>query len=85
MTTAVARRPVAVTDTRPRRKWRAGNALLGLLAWAIGVIFIIPVLWMVLTSFHSEADASTNPPSIAAPLTLQGYRQFFGQGTGTSP
>jgi sorbitol/mannitol transport system permease protein len=85
MTTAVARRPVAVTDTRPRRKWRAGNALLGLLAWVIGVIFIIPVLWMVLTSFHSEADASTNPPSIAAPLTLQGYRQFFGQGTGTSP
>ena len=51
---------------------RAGSALLGLLAWIIGLLFIIPVLYMILTSFHSEADASTNPPSIAAPLTLDG-------------
>jgi len=85
MTTAVARRPVEVTETRRPPKRRVGNALLGLLAWLIGIFFIIPVLYMVLTSFHSEADASTNPPDITAPLTLQGYRQFFGQGTNTSP
>ena len=85
MTTAVAQRPVEVTETRRPRKRRVGNALLGLLAWLIGIFFIIPVLYMVLTSFHSEADASTNPPDITAPLTLQGYRQFFGQGTNTSP
>jgi sorbitol/mannitol transport system permease protein len=85
MTTAVADRPVAATTTRTRRKGRASGVLLGLLAWVIGVIFIIPVLWMVLTSFHSEADASTNPPSINAPLTLEGYRAFFGSSTGTNP
>ena len=27
-----------------------------------GVLFVLPVLWMVLTSFHSESDAATNPP-----------------------
>jgi sorbitol/mannitol transport system permease protein len=35
------------------------------------------VLWMVLTSLHTEGDAATNPPSIAAKLTLDGYREFF--------
>jgi len=35
---------------------------------------------MVLTSFHSEADAATNPPSFTAPLTLAGYRSFFESG-----
>ena len=42
MTTAVAERPVAVTTARTRRKGRASGMLLGLLAWLIGIIFIIP-------------------------------------------
>jgi polyol transport system permease protein len=46
---------------------------------------VLPVLWMLLTSLHSEAAAATNPPSIAAPLTLQGYREFFGASSGASP
>jgi sorbitol/mannitol transport system permease protein len=40
---------------------------------------------MLLTSLHSEPAAATNPPSLAAPLTVQGYREFFGASTGTSP
>jgi sorbitol/mannitol transport system permease protein len=81
--------PVAATRTpegepRRTRKPRSG-ALLGLLAWVIGFLFVVPVLWMILTSFHSEEDAATNPPSLAAPLTLEGYREFFGVGTGTNP
>src|SRR3954463_6187273 len=81
--------PVPATRTAegaPRRpqKPRSGP-ILGLVAWVVGLLFVLPVLWMVLTSFHSEEDAATNPPSVFAPLTLQGYRQFFGVGTGTSP
>jgi sorbitol/mannitol transport system permease protein len=68
-----------------RRKSRARTAMLGVVAWLIGIIFIIPVLWMLLTSFHSEADASTNPPDLTAPLTLDGYRDFFGASTNTNP
>ncbi|CCI51729.1 carbohydrate ABC transporter permease [Nostocoides jenkinsii] len=54
-----------------------GGILLTILAWVVGLLFVFPVLWMVLTSFHSEADAATNPPSFTAPLTLAGYRSFF--------
>jgi sorbitol/mannitol transport system permease protein len=74
--------PIPATRTpggapRPDRKPR-GTLLIGILAWLVGLLFLVPVAWMLLTSFHSEADAATNPPSIAAPLTLQGYREFFG-------
>ena len=62
-----------------------GALLLGVLAWIIGIIFVFPVLWMLLTSLHSETDAATNPPSFFAPLTLEGYANFFGAGSGASP
>jgi sorbitol/mannitol transport system permease protein len=81
--------PIPATRTRggaprPDRKPR-GTLVFGLVAWLVGIIFIVPIAWMVLTSFHSEAAAATNPPSLAAPLTLQGYREFFGASTGASP
>jgi sorbitol/mannitol transport system permease protein len=85
--TDVAPIPATRTDegeNRAPRKPRAG-ALLGVAAWLIGFLFVVPVLWMILTSFHSEQDAATNPPSLFAPLTLDGYREFFGAGTGASP
>ncbi|MHC3468515.1 carbohydrate ABC transporter permease [Streptomyces sp. 7R007] len=67
--------------TRPRRK----GVGLGLLAWLVGIVFFLPIAWMALTSFHSESDAATNPPSFGASLTLDGYREFFGTGGGASP
>src|SRR5919199_266350 len=68
--------PIPATRTatgapRPRRRSRAG--------------VILPVVWMLLTSLHSEPNAATNPPSVFAPLTFAGYREFFGAGAGTSP
>jgi sorbitol/mannitol transport system permease protein len=85
MTATVATRPAGTRTKAREPKNRHTTLILGLLAWLIAVIFIIPVLFMVLTSFHSEADASTNPPSIGAPLTLDGYRDFFGAGGGANP
>jgi sorbitol/mannitol transport system permease protein len=64
---------------------RSRRAVLGVLAWLVGLAFFLPVAWMVLTSLHSESDAGTNPPAFAAPLTLDGYREFFGASTGASP
>ncbi|MEU5836952.1 carbohydrate ABC transporter permease [Streptomyces diacarni] len=75
VTVADPRKARAVTAPRTVRR---RNALLGLLAWVCGLVFFLPIAWMVLTSFHSESDAATNPPSLAAPLTLDGYREFFG-------
>jgi sorbitol/mannitol transport system permease protein len=81
--------PVPATRTatgKPRKDRKPrGSALLAVIAWIIGLLFVAPLLWMVLTSFHTEADAATNPPSLAAPLTLQGYREFFGASSGASP
>ncbi|MFG1814693.1 carbohydrate ABC transporter permease [Kribbella sp. NPDC049174] len=62
------------------RKNRGGGFALTGLAWIVGLLFVLPVLWMLLTSFHSEEDAAKNPPDLAAPLTLDGYRAFFETG-----
>lgn len=60
---------------RPRKP--RGGLLLSILAWAAGVLFAFPVVWMLLISFRSEPDAATNPPQLLAPLSLEGYRTFF--------
>ena len=75
---------MSTTALRARRV-RGKGAGLGLLAWLLGIAFFLPIAWMALTSFHSETDAATNPPSFAASLTLDGYREFFGTGGGASP
>jgi sorbitol/mannitol transport system permease protein len=64
---------------------RRSGSILGLVAWICGLVFFLPFAWMLLTSLHSESDAATNPPSVGAGLTLQGYREFFGASTGVSP
>ena len=84
MTTTVEAPRTAPPSAPPARRNRTGT-LLTVVAWLVGILFIIPVLWMVLTSFHSETDAATNPPSLFAPLTLEGYANFFGAQTGASP
>ena len=68
----------------PKKKDRSG-AWLSLLAWVVGILFVLPVVWMVLTSFHSEADAATNPPAVFAPLTFEGYKEFFTGGASPWP
>ncbi|MDE8670183.1 hypothetical protein PY310_16505 [Pseudarthrobacter sp. H3Y2-7] len=69
--------------TRKRSKSRMdptrNNTAAGLAAWLLALLFASPVVWMILTSFHSETDAATNPPSIAANLTLDAYREFSGK------
>jgi sorbitol/mannitol transport system permease protein len=77
-------RAAEVAENHPPKTNTAG-VLLSVLAWVIGIIFVFPVLWMLLTSLHSETDAATNPPSFFAPLTFAGYANFFGAGSGASP
>jgi sorbitol/mannitol transport system permease protein len=80
--TITAERPSTVVAA-PRR--RRQNPMLGLLAWVIGLLFVAPVLWMILTSLHGETDAAKNPPAFSAPLTFTSYANFFGAATGASP
>ncbi|MGW3645732.1 carbohydrate ABC transporter permease [Streptomyces sp. NPDC000878] len=46
-------------------------------AWLATLTFFAPVAWMVLTSFHQEADAATNPPTPFAPVTFDQYKLLF--------
>jgi len=57
-----------------------GGPLWTMTAWALTLLFFAPVGWMVLTSFHREADAATNPPSPFAALTTGNYDALFSRG-----
>ncbi len=85
LTLPTARRERTRTVPAAVRRARRRGAALGLLAWLVGIGFFLPVAWMVLTSFHSEPDAATNPPSLTAPLTLDAYRTFFTAGGAQGP
>ena len=47
-------------STKTRRK--VGNSLWGIGAWLVGIVFVFPVIWMVLTSLKQANDVTTNPP-----------------------
>jgi sorbitol/mannitol transport system permease protein len=72
---AVRRRRVKDPDQAAR-----GGPVWTLVAWVATLFFFAPVAWMVLTSFHTEADAATNPPSPFAPLTGSNYSLLFDRG-----
>lgn len=81
MTTTTAPAPTRAVGTQLRhRKPPRSGMVLSVLAWLIGIVFVFPVLWMVLTSFHSEPDAASNPPKFFASLTTSGYQEFFASG-----
>ncbi|GAA1767785.1 MULTISPECIES: carbohydrate ABC transporter permease [Streptomonospora] len=60
-------RPAAA---RARRRGGVGGAALTTLTWAIALVFVSPALWLVLTSFKSEAIAQTDPPTLFFQPTL---------------
>ena len=54
------------------RRWV--NAALGVLAWVTALVFFFPVLWMVLNSFKTEANANATP-NLDIDLNLDRYRE----------
>ncbi|MGP3534307.1 carbohydrate ABC transporter permease [Microbacterium sp. RD1] len=74
----------AIRVRSPRRRGSAARLTLGLLAWLFAVVFVAPLVWILLTSFHGESDAVGNPPKFAAPLTLDNYADLFTGGASSS-
>ncbi|MDT0302584.1 carbohydrate ABC transporter permease [Streptomonospora wellingtoniae] len=75
--TAPAPRPSAAASPTPRpaaaratRRGGVGGAALTALTWVIALVFVAPALWLVLTSFKSEAIAQTDPPTLFFQPTL---------------
>ena len=68
MTALTARR-----RSRRLREW-SGQAGWTVIAWAVAIVFFIPVLWMVLTAFKPESAAETWPPKFIFTPTLSEFR-----------
>jgi sorbitol/mannitol transport system permease protein len=50
------------------------KTVITILAWTIGLMMFFPILWTILTSFKTEAEAISSPPSfIAFEWTLENY------------
>ncbi len=57
----------------PRRR-----ALTTIAAWSVALIIFFPVLWMILTSFKTEASAVASPPELlSADWTLENYAEVW--------
>ena len=74
LTTAAPGRPAV----RPKR--RRNNTWVGIVGWLLGIVFFFPVLWMVITSFKTEAQAYTNTPQFVFTPTLEQYKTVFASG-----
>ncbi|PSK98039.1 carbohydrate ABC transporter membrane protein 2 (CUT1 family) [Murinocardiopsis flavida] len=88
MTTAAPARPGAGSaprtparaTARSRRGDTARGTALTVLTWAIGLVFVSPVLWLVLTAFKQEADAATSPPTLLFQPTLDRFQAVLDAG-----
>jgi len=47
------------------------------LAWVIAVLVFFPIFWMALTSFKTETEAISTPPSLLFAPTLENYAEVF--------
>ncbi|MDZ4087688.1 MAG: carbohydrate ABC transporter permease [Tabrizicola sp.] len=57
----------------PRRMWITTAA-----AWFVALLIFFPVLWMILTSFKTEASAVAMPPQfLSADWTLENYAEVW--------
>jgi sorbitol/mannitol transport system permease protein len=79
MTAIATGEPVAVVPPTPKSpgRRRLANSIWGIVAWAAGIVFVFPVIWMVLTSFKQEQDAASNPPTFFFSPTFDQYAQVF--------
>ena len=60
---------------------RSVNALMGVVAWLVALLFFFPVFWMVVNSFKEEQDANTSPKLFFSP-TLDRYTDVTESTTG---
>jgi multiple sugar transport system permease protein len=62
----------SVTETGPRTRKVAGGLVI-----LYAVIALVPIVWIILTSFKSPPDSISYPPKILFEPTLEGYCNLF--------
>lgn len=73
---------MTVTDTVVRRQTRTVVRTMVLVALAL--LVLVPILWMISTSFKTQLDAATSTALVPDPVTLDSYRPLTAWG-GKSP
>jgi sorbitol/mannitol transport system permease protein len=76
------RRRLPQTHQRLYGRARTFGHVWSVLTWLVAIVLFFPVLWMVLTSFKTEAAAYTYPPQIIFHPTLSEFSQVFSGGIG---
>ncbi|MEO0386167.1 MAG: carbohydrate ABC transporter permease [Pseudomonadota bacterium] len=69
----------SVTEPSPVQKWIAGTLVV-----VYALITILPLVWIISTSFKSQNDAIAYPPELVSPVTLEGYVNLFSTRTRAS-
>lgn len=81
MTAPAAERPArsgdGPTGPEPRRRFPNAASVRGgtltVFTWAVGLLFVSPALWLVLTAFKEENQAATDPPTLFFEPTLDRF------------
>lgn len=67
---------VADVRRRPSTRRVTARAVLYALLVLLALIVVLPLVWMVLTSFKTDADAIRHPYSLPSPFSLDAYRDL---------
>jgi sorbitol/mannitol transport system permease protein len=77
VTAVPATQALARTGRRNRARELTGKTGWTVLGWVVGIVFFLPVLWMVITAFKPESAAETWPPKFVFSPTLAQFRLVF--------
>jgi multiple sugar transport system permease protein len=75
--TAVTTRPVAPAR-RPSARRVTSTTILYVVLIVLALLIALPLVWMLITSFKTDADAVRNPYSLPAPFSLDAYGTLLG-------
>jgi multiple sugar transport system permease protein len=64
-----------------RKRWSLSRPVLNLLMIVIGLVFLLPLLWLIFASFNPSADSTLALPK---PFSLQNYHLVIHAGAGAA-
>ncbi|MCK6080247.1 carbohydrate ABC transporter permease [Microbacterium sp. EYE_5] len=69
--------PQAPAEPRRRPPRRPGNIVVYAVLGALALVVIFPLVWMLLTSVKTDADAVRNPYALPDPASLEAYQTLL--------
>jgi multiple sugar transport system permease protein len=71
--TTVTATPPAVVRRRPTLGRTPAKTILYVVLVLLALVIVLPLVWMLLTSFKTDADAIRNPYSLPRPVSMDAY------------